>query len=230
MILSTPGQAAKQLSKYTGLEDQELILNEIKSKISSIKSEAKHIIKDNIETEKKINELKKVPHFILKIKAIKQKEKEIEELNKKILQLENIIVSLKEVEKYKIDIKKINSYIQNLIEIKNNEEEIKTINKSIYLLTNLLEKIKNTKKYNIKNIDYHLLAVNSIKMYTDNFNTLLKSISTLEEFIAKGKFLLEQKEFNKSEAELAQNNLDMAWNILKVCPLCKQPLKGKHSC
>ena len=145
LILQTGGTAAKIMNASSGMEDQELLMNEVKSRISNHKSNIKRILENNKDYYKTIRDLKSVTRLLMKAKAIQILKTKSNETQNNIDTLNTLIVNLNEC---RIDPKKyitINLMLSEINQIELIEEErsklIHDINK-LNSICNQLQEIK----------------------------------------------------------------------------------------
>ena len=232
LILQTGGGAAKILNSSTGMEDQELLLKEVKSAISESKSNIKRIKKNNTEHQETINRLKNVNRFLEDALHIKLLENQSEDLIKSSHQLGQLLTQLYQCLKNKQNIDTINSRLNEIDLINNKMKSLKGKEAIINGLRDLLdhlklaqEEIKNKDKYN-----KHLHSINLIFKNQKEYSNLSSLIQQLFKLVQNLKQIKKDIKSAKVNHEQLKKKLNDYLLNLGYCPTCGQKVKGGHVC
>lgn len=229
LVLETGGKAAEVINKATGLGDQELVLSIIKKQTSESRHLLKTLIKQKEATFNKIDELRNVPHFLMKAKAILNLETEYNEINETIGKIEQECIDLSMVEEELAKYTNLDIYKKDLEKICVAELEYR---ENFKLLTDL--KIK-TAKLNSLESDYKIFK--KVNKYSTTINEILGLVKEHNE-INDGKVHLFQSINDLKTLEAKWMREEMKIDDLKLkledslksfgkCPLCGSDLKGK---
>jgi hypothetical protein len=229
LVLETGGKAAEIINQATGLEDQELIVDIIKEQISDSKKTLKGHIKDKEATINKIEQLKSVPHFLMKSTAILNLETEYKNIVTTIELIENNASDLLEIEKvlkkysnlddYKINLEKI---CEDEIELKktlSNINELKKSSEKLQFIKNKVGSYASASKY-IKPIT-EILSVNKDLLEIDS------GIMSIKKSLEKLIHLDQQIMHKEMVIDELRSKLDDTLISLGKCPLCGSIIKGK---
>lgn len=233
LILNTSGNAAKILNSSSGMEDQELIIKEIKEDISSYKSDIKRLFKNNEEHKSIILKLGNVKHFYMKAKAIEQIEKEYNNYSDNIKKLSDFLIKINEYRETTSKYKNVPQYLKTCNEIIESIPIINSLEKTVDTLSNSLNKINEIQKIKKTQsiIEEHINNLNDLLNDYSIYSNYNNSINTLQTIINNIKI---QRKFNKEinyEIKEQKVLLHKMFKELSICPLCEQPYnKGKHSC
>lgn len=230
LIFDSGGSVARILNKYTGMEDQELLLNEIKSDISNAKLEMKRLGTNNKENKIIINNLKRITEYKIKAQAIKLIEDKIEDYNEYIKSLFNIISSIEERKKIVEQNKHIKIFKNEIQSIKLIDNQIQDYNKDINSLFNIINKIISIPVYNTNDINNFLKEIKNISNLEKYINLLTKQTNQIQNILLKINELNKTKRETSIKIKITEKKLKDIWDKLGYCPLCKQKIKKDHKC
>jgi DNA repair protein SbcC/Rad50 len=232
LILETGGNAAKILNSISGLEDQTLIIDEIKKRIESSKRNIRELHADLEINNKKIKDLGYVPELFKKALSLKQDQLNLEELKNNLNDLEKIINNLekliKEVDSFQY-LDKLKVCFENFLKVIISQSEQNSFIESFTKTIHSIEQTENVlKKYinydNIKRkIDTFIKELKNKKELYTNIEELLNIITNSN--------LLDQK-INGYDFEIDDLNLKFS-DLMKLygkCPLCGAIQKGECTC
>lgn len=207
LILNTSGNAAKQLGVSTGLEEQEELVKEIKTRLSDKKSELKRLQENNYDNQKKIKELRPVVGLLLQTRSIQEKQKVLDSIQEQLEELQNYSNKIKQLDKQKgkYDIEQylssINETLQYLKTFEENEQQQQN-------LVDILTKLKDTENIPAKTLETYinetkqiLKLLPALDEQVTAYNTIQQSLETLKNLInslKKTNKEIEEKEKEKT--------------------------------
>lgn len=225
LILSTPGAAAKVLSASTGLEEQEVIVKEIKNRLSECKSEIKRLTINNQEAKDKMKQLRPIVKFMMRAKSIKEKEKKLNKAQEDKSSLEALLATLVVCEK-KIKVADVGKHLSNISKILALLAGLEKKEEQVQLLVDMLQKVED---------DGHI-AEEKLNSYIKTINDILNQLETLTEnevsFTSLQKILVELKTTDKEQKDKSsklkekEEEFKSLLNKLKICPYCESSIKG----
>jgi len=233
LILQTGGGAAKILNNSTGMQDQETLIKEVKTKISKHKSNVKRLIKNNQEYKETVDELKYVNLFLEKAKKIKILYNENKLFDSDILKLDTIINELNFVH-YDIDkLIVIRPIIKKVKSIEKLQIQFNELKQTAFELNDIILQLKNVRKYSKYEKIYNKLIKSIIFVQgTEGVKEKVKfDINLLSHTIKEIKKA--QKDYKKSKAEHGLYEKQFSKKLVEVgeCPLCGTKFNGeKHTC
>jgi DNA repair protein SbcC/Rad50 len=224
LLFDTPGAAAKIINNFSGIAEQDVILGEIKKRISSTKTDFNYWSTSKGESKKTMSKLENIEEYYNLLLELKDKQKGIREKETQLLDLEEIIDNISKFEYYwrnristtlQIEklVKILESKFQDLEELKNRLSDLdKTLNN-----LRKLAKIKDPSKF-IKKIDQ--LKTNAVEIQT--IEERLQDLGKTLKILNQNSQILEKK---KEELNNKQKNFDNIMKELGICPLCEQRIK-----
>lgn len=230
LVFDTPGAVAKIINKEIGLEDSLNLINALKGKISTAKSEFKRIQINLSENKKTIDKIKPLIPLFEEAKELRAFEEHVyalceqeEEIGKLLAQLELIELDLADAE----DIKSLYKEVQDLDELHD------LVKGKLVESTNLKRLLQDIEKS--APVDYeHLLVLKNeieelidIEKESDKADKKVDSLIELLESIGK---IDEKLEYGRKQQEQIQSEFDEALSQLKICPYRNKPCplaKGK---
>lgn len=227
------GNAAKILNKVTGMEDQELLIKEIKTQLSENNSNIKRLIKNNDEQQKILDNLKGITKLVFKAKQIQNLKQKTDDLSAQIIKLNKL---LNDIALYKYDPTEYQILIRLLNDIKSIEQKqikSKELKYNIDWLKNILNQLADTKKH-IKNIE----ICNKLLHFLNSILSKQNSKIQIQKQKTKLESLLNQIKSSKDmyeKSNLIYNKLkkDFKNKLIEFgeCPLCGTIFEGeKHIC
>lgn len=163
ILFETPGIVAKAISEYSGTNEKEGLILEVKKKLLGLKQEKNHLILSRKEATETMARL----YFVRKLYA---KSEDLVQLNN---QMEELEVELEEIESITARIKKIREKIKDIDVLENIQGKMEKIHKlkdqfqnkerEMYETINLYEKL-NREVRKIKNIE----KITDIKKEVEN--------------------------------------------------------------
>jgi DNA repair exonuclease SbcCD ATPase subunit len=219
LILSTPGNAAKVLGASTGLEEQELIVKQIKDRLSECKSEIKHLTINNQEARDKMRQLRPIAKLLMQSRSIKAKEKALEKASNQSLLLQDLILEIERKER-KITKYDVQVHMAKCLEILAMIDKYEKSTTNYNLLVDLVFKVKDYEHIAEEKINNHLKELNSLQNKINNLTEKETLITSLQQTLiaAKTKIdFIDTQEALITEKETQFNNL---MKQLKICPLC----------
>jgi exonuclease SbcC len=203
LVLNTPGAAAKSLGVSTGLEEQEVIIKEIKERLSTCKSETRRLQINRDEARDKIKKLRPVVACLMKARSVKLKEDELEQKQDKIHEIEDTLNTISKLNKRlrKTNIEPRIAITKQILDLIQSYEEAQRTQK---ILVDIVESLKDTstadaKKLNsyIKEIDHILSLLPSLSKNETSRIALQQLLETYQgstEIISSGSKEIKEKE------------------------------------
>ena len=233
LVLETGGGAAKILNTYSGMEDQEALMKDVKARITDHKSNINRLIKNNQEQRDIVDELKPVVRLVMKAKAIKNIIDNAKINQQQLDQLEKIILDIESCKFDESIYDNITYGLEKIEKINELENERKELNQSIKHLEQLCLELGEVQKIKDKsetcNKLIHSLDLIIEKQKQNNVTTvMINQLSTLINEIRKVK-----KDREVFESELGRIEDEFFEKLLEVgqCPYCGTNFKnGNHKC
>lgn len=226
LILETGGNAAKLFNKYSGLDDQELLLNECKQKINESKSDIKRLYININEQTESINKLNKLIKTKYRLKKILFMENNMNRINIKIENLSSTLSMINHNEKF---IKNFTPKMRYIDEIINEYPKLMQKIDIYFKKINIIEKVI-SKKYELNKINK--ISINTITSILKKLDNIIYELKASNDYIFKiNKIILEIKkaeiDLNIIKKEII--NLDIEYNKTmsnySICPFCNTKLK-----
>ena len=230
LLFSTGGSAGKLLNNATGMIDQEVIIAEIKSNLSSSKSEIKRLKKNNIEHQQTVERLKKIVRLRLKAEAILHMQSDMDELKERSDRLENILVQLEFINEDRIQYKKAKPHMEKLSKILDNYSEVDVYKGHLDKLINILNKLDGLETFDhTKMIDY-LERLQTLHRLNSEYIAAKSATKLLDRYINDIKETKEQQEKFLKEMKQVESQLQQTFYKLGYCPFCNREIKDGDTC
>lgn len=232
LVLQTGGGAAKILNASTGMEDQELLIKEVKSEISESKSNIKRIHKNNEEHKETMERLQNINRFLEDALYIETIEKQTVDLQSTKTELKKLLDNIYQYKEDKKDIHVINDRLQDIIII---QSKFAMIQGQKVLISNLRDLLNRIKKVQIEvhNKSIYNKRLHSINLIINNENKYSKiavMIKQLFKLIQQIKQIKKDKITAQQNHKLLKKKLDNYLHELGYCPTCERPMVEDHKC
>ena len=231
LLFNTGGAAAKDLNKVTGLQEQQAIIDEIKSHISDRKSNIKRLFKNNEEHEQTIERLKNVVRYKMKCQGILYKKKDSEKLTEDIYNLTGILDELKIIRRNKMLTQNIiDKFSVQVGKIVKGKGVIKVYDDRINELGNLVIQLERIPQFDNKIIKDHGTALQKVAVLNQNSKEIEEKIEQIYSVIKKVEEL--KSMYRKADKGVNDINkeLNSIFSEIGYCPLCNRPIEGDHEC
>jgi exonuclease SbcC len=232
MLFKTGNAAAETLNKTTGMEEQELILKEIKNRISECKSNVKRHKKNNEDLLQTIERLKNVPNYLESIKEIIKEKRSLEKTKDALVDLDHILI-----EHYKIVVAKklyemSEKHIIRMNEINKIYGEWLDSENYIQKLENLINKIEEKQRQivNPKTINNCTVLLNDLIELDKQHEESIKVQAQLNNLIANIQYAQAQAFDTDNLITILEEEKQKKFKELGYCPLCERKINGGHKC
>lgn len=233
LVLDTGGTAAKILNASSGLEEQEMLMKDIKSKMSEHKGNIKRLIKNNQEAQETAIALRSVNRLLMKAKFIKNLENDSIILEKQMIELIKLVTSLSTNDFDESLYQSIEDRKNELNSIESMQDESNDLNDAIVTLNTICSQINELESIYEKAEIYNKL-VHSINSIESESNHQLGNISLIMQLTN----LIDQirntdKEIDKYSGELEWYENEFSKKLVDAgqCPFCGTIFnKEKHLC
>ena len=230
IIFSTGGAAARLLNSATGMGDQEIIIDELKSGLTESKGEIKRLKKNNSEHQQTLERLKNVVRFRLKAEAIINMTEESIELKKKVDRLNNTLIQLEFINEDKTIYRKAKHHMETLNEILENYKEVDVYKSHIDKLINMLNKLESIDTFDhVLMIDY-LKKLQTLERLNSECITINATTRMLEKYINEVEESRIQQEKFLKEMKKVENDIQQTFYKLGYCPFCNREIKDGDTC
>jgi len=232
LVLQTGGGATKLLNASTGMEDQELLIKEVKTKITESKSNIKRISKNNEEHKETIDRLQNVNRFMDDALYIKAEIDQYYDLTNTNKELRIILDKIYQCRKNRINIKIINDRLKDITTIESGIKSIKGKKAIIAGLQDLLNHLKEA-QIEVHNKRIYNKRLHSINLIIEKHNQFFKTTSIIKQLfkliqqiqqIKKDK-IAAKKEYKRLEKKLNNYLLELGY-----CPTCGRSITEEHKC
>lgn len=231
LLFNTGGLAAKDLNKVTGLQDQEVLIGEIKERISDHKSEIKRLFKSNEEQQHIIAKHKNVIRFKMKCRGIMIKKGELKKLKEGINNLSRILDELETIRRKRmLNQNIIDKFSVQVGKIVKGKGVIKVYDERISELGNLVVQLERIPQFDDKIIEEHGTNLQKVSVKNQSSEQIKEKIEQLYALIGKVEGL--KTLYRKADKEVTEINkeLNSVFNEIGYCPLCNRAIEGDHEC
>jgi len=222
LILEKHSAAAKIVHQAIGMEDQEIILKEIKARMSIKKSEIKNIVGSIAEAKTKISELQGITRHLKKAKVIKEGKQELLSLSQEVSQLKSILHNMEclgkpmDISVVSVNIKEIDRLIKIVYELDSEEKQILALQELLENINSYTEVTYNVTPFinNVSKLILKLRNIDAEESELKNLEYLLNNINSVDK---------ELRIISKSVKE-KQQEYDSVLKTFKVCPFCNRKM------
>jgi len=219
LILNTSGNAAKQLGVSTGLEEQEELVKEIKTRLSDNKSELKRLQENNYDNQRKIKELRPVVGLLLQVRNIQEKQKVLDNVQEQSEEIQIIINKIKQLnkQKSKYDIEQYLSYIKETLQYIKTFEENEQQQQN---LVDILDKLKDTENIPAKTLETYINETKQILKLLPALNEQVVAFNTIQQTLETSKNLISNLKKVKKELEEKEKEKNTIVKEIGLCGEC----------
>jgi exonuclease SbcC len=231
LLFNTGGLAAKDLNKVTGLQDQDVLIGEIKERISNHKSEIKRLFKNNEEQQYIIAKHKNVIRFKMKCRGIMIKKDELNKLKEVINNLSRILDELEIIRRKRmLNQNIIDKFSVQVGKIVKGKGVIKVYDERISELGNLVVQLERIPQFDNKIIEEHGTVLQKVTVKNQDAKEIKSKIEQLYALIGKVEGL--KTLYRKADKEVSEINkeLNAIFTEIGYCPLCNRAIEGDHEC
>jgi exonuclease SbcC len=231
LLFDTGGGAAKQLSEFTGLKDQRIIIEEVKGVISEHKSNIKRHLQNNIEHQQVIERLKNVVRFKMKCQGILNKKEDSDILEESIYNLRGIIDELKLIRSRKmLNQNIVDKFSVQVGKIVKGKGVLKVYDEKIGELGGLVTQLERIPKFDNQVIIEHGTELQKIAVKNQSIIEIKGKINQLYGIIQNIEKL--KTMYRKADKEVSEINkeLNNIFTEIGYCPLCNRAVEGDHEC
>lgn len=235
LILETGGNAAKILNAVTGMEDQMLLLTEVKSRITATRRDYLNMMAEKEGAIAKIGQLEYAPVLLNQLQAVKKQQIQLDQHELEIKNLHESIQNLKN----SLDQFQSLSFLDDL-ELKFSkifEESISydALLKAIESLSTIIRKVNDNKKLLLSHEkwDKHEQHILSLQLLAFDLKAQEEQIDSLAILIHRIKEREQQSQnldFQIDEYQMQFNDLMAAAGVCPLCGASQQKKGGVHSC
>lgn len=225
LVLENGGTIAKYLNPIMGSEESDLILEEIKKQISTLRTDFKILNSTISENEKICNKLQNIEEYKKELKIIQDYILHQQATKKLIFSITEKLFEIEKIDKQIVHPIKLNSFKKRMENIESKVANIYHLGLDVDRLEDKLNKFKKLKYISVKphieileKIEEKNLEKNTLQTNMDKLQSFLKSYKTLNETLEEG-----LKEYNK-----IKNKWDISFSKLKICPFCNNIIKHSH--
>lgn len=220
LIFESSGNAAKFLTRITGLEEQTEILAEIKTNISETKSEIKHLTQNLDKEEETIKKLKNIPELKNKLKKVQLFEKQMEELEDEYEELELLVSKIKKSKVRKINFDGIQKQIEKCLSL---VSEYAALEQQIDSLHDLVIELKSLDKVpSLSKIELFISKIDKILLDANKYKENDQNIISLQTLLDKYESLSNEKNKLVEQEKEQQKIIKETMKELGICPLCER--------
>jgi exonuclease SbcC len=226
MLFKTGNAAAMMLNQTTGMEEQELILKEIKNRISDGKSNIKRLKKNNEELQQTLERLFNVPNYLENAVQLKNEQKKYLETSDTIVRLDAILNKHAQI----IVIRKLYEISKkHILKLKNIEKvynEWNDSNVQMNRLENLINKINDRQEVLKKtvNITNHTRQFNELREFEKENQKSLGSQARLNDLIAEIQMTQAYVFDSANNIKILEEEKEKKFKELGYCPLCERKI------
>jgi hypothetical protein len=228
LLLETGGSVAKKFSKLLGMEEQELILKQIKLDISETNNEIKRLEKNNEKHKETLNELKNVPALVKQAKELKLLDKTVSDYEKSAHLLDELVVAFSNIENKKWKYRNIGKYNDKFSIIYNKHLESLSGEKNVQELKEMLDYLsKVTEKKKKLNKKELMFCLNKVKGLEKTNVEIFETEKTIETLNRQTNMLIELKKKKENiyrNIKIAKKDVHNAFKELGYCPLCERKI------
>lgn len=230
VLFTTGGASAKLLNAATGMNDQEVIISEIKYKLSDSKSEIKRLKKNNNEHQQTIERLSKITRYRIKAEAILNMENDIIVLDEKTDRLENILMQLESIKEIKNKYRKVERHMETLESILEDYKEIDVFKAQTKKLIDLLNKVESLENFDHVPLVNYLQRLQTLERLNSELSTTKATVLLLDKYIREVKEQKEKQEAYLIEMKKVEKQLQDTFTKLGYCPFCNREIKDGSTC
>lgn len=223
LILDTPGNAAKVLHKSMGIDDQELIIKEIKTRLSDAKSEIKRLTNESAEHRDLIDSLKPIKPLLKAALEIEEEQKELEELENNYEVLVDSTEKIELIDK-ELKLADISSFLKRLEEIYIEVGALKETEETIEEISELIEELQEIEKSLGISLDPFLKIIQAIEIEVIEIHKQADELSKLSNTVKRIKQIEQEIElYDETHNELNEKHQSLIAK-LKICPVCNKKM------
>ena len=233
LILETGGNAAKILNSVTGMEDQMLLLTEIKSRMTSTRREYLELNAEKETANKVAVQLATVPLFIQRLDSIEEEQATLDVTWNLIGKLDELLSKAKIVQYESTKFLFLDNLEKKFLKIFAKATAVSITQRSIESLTQMIYQIihgrnKLEEYQELHRVEQHVLAVHKFAIQTKHLVEQISKMTTMIKVVM-------EKEQTYQALDFEIDGWQMQFDELLVqsgkCPLCGAiPTKGGHSC
>lgn len=233
LILETGGNAAKILNSVTGMEDQMLLLSEIKSRMVGTRREYLELNEEKEVANKTIAQLITVPLFIQRLDSIEEAQTTLDVTWNLIGKLDNLLSEAIIAHNKSIGFNFLDDLEKKFLKIFAKASANSIALKSIEYLTQLIYQIihgqKKMEEYqDLHRVELHVSTVHKFAIQTKYLMDQINKLTTMIKVVMEKEQTYQALDF---EIDEWQAQFDALLLQSGKCPLCGAiPKKGGHSC